>query len=336
MSPPGKNSGWTTNESVVKATREPPICTIAWSSMRSSTGLENIGRKMSRKSSALRRPPLPCPSTIRPRCSSGAGQTNEAVSVAAVSGMISGNGMASVLVISGAGALGRNHGRAQRRHRRAALAERRTIDRLLQPLQDQRADAFLRFLGMPVLHPVNAFGVKVRKLLAQPVSAPGDLPDAAPLAVGNLEHLSQDVLRGQIPGLIYRTRILIFNLGAPFFELRNQHRYGFQKIERLKPSYHHRHVKITDQLLILAITHYGANVAWSNEALHAIGGRIQNQSHGGWHQHMRNQHGEIRQAFPPGLPHRHAVGGRRRFEADSEKNYFSAGIRPRDIHRVHR
>ena len=45
MSPPGKKSGWTTNESVVKARRAPPASRIAPSCSSRSAGLSNAGRK---------------------------------------------------------------------------------------------------------------------------------------------------------------------------------------------------------------------------------------------------------------------------------------------------
>ncbi len=65
-------------------------------------------------------------------------RANERIDFGDGSGMVSGMGhrMASVLVISGASAFGRNHGRAERRHRRAACAEGRAIERLLQSLED--------------------------------------------------------------------------------------------------------------------------------------------------------------------------------------------------------
>ena len=47
MLPPGKNSGVTTKESVVNATREPFTSTTAWSSIRRSSGLSNAGRNSS-------------------------------------------------------------------------------------------------------------------------------------------------------------------------------------------------------------------------------------------------------------------------------------------------
>ena len=74
ISPPGKNSGVTTNESVVKAMRAAPASSTAWSSSRLSRGLSKAGRKISRMSWALSLPPLPCPSTTVLRSAMGSGQ----------------------------------------------------------------------------------------------------------------------------------------------------------------------------------------------------------------------------------------------------------------------
>ena len=54
--------------------------------------------------------------------------------------------MAAIGVVGRARPFGRHHGRAQRRLRRALLAERRAVVRLLQPFQDLAADADGRFL----------------------------------------------------------------------------------------------------------------------------------------------------------------------------------------------
>ena len=79
MSPPGKNSGFTTKESVVMARRWPFTFTIAWSSRRASTGFRSAGRKTSRINSALSLPPLPCPNRIVSLAGSGSGQLSSTI-----------------------------------------------------------------------------------------------------------------------------------------------------------------------------------------------------------------------------------------------------------------
>src|SRR5262245_65580359 len=77
MSPPGKNSGVTTYESVVNARREPFKATTAWSSRRSRYSLRNAGRKQRASSSAVIFPPLPWPSRIRSVSVNGRGQLGD-------------------------------------------------------------------------------------------------------------------------------------------------------------------------------------------------------------------------------------------------------------------
>ncbi len=65
MSPPGKNNGVTTNESVVSASREQPISSSAASVSGSSRGLRNASRKIASTSVLVALPPAPCARVIR-------------------------------------------------------------------------------------------------------------------------------------------------------------------------------------------------------------------------------------------------------------------------------
>ncbi len=73
MFPPGKNSGVTTNESVVKATRAEPTSNTAWSSIFRKRGLSKAGRNRSWINCALSLPPLPWPITTVLWCERGSG-----------------------------------------------------------------------------------------------------------------------------------------------------------------------------------------------------------------------------------------------------------------------
>src|SRR5450759_5092028 len=66
MSPPGKNSGETTKESVDITIRPPTTSKAAWSSPRASIGLSKAGRKISSMSCCMARPPAPCVRSTRP------------------------------------------------------------------------------------------------------------------------------------------------------------------------------------------------------------------------------------------------------------------------------
>ncbi len=74
MSPPGKKAGFTTNVSVVKASRSLPTVTIAPSPSGSRCGLRKAGAKSVSMRRAVLRPPPPWASSTMSRWSSGAGQ----------------------------------------------------------------------------------------------------------------------------------------------------------------------------------------------------------------------------------------------------------------------
>ena len=65
MSPPGKNSGETTNESVVNASRPAAVSSDAPSSSGSSSGLRKASRNTASISVCVAFPPAPCASVIR-------------------------------------------------------------------------------------------------------------------------------------------------------------------------------------------------------------------------------------------------------------------------------
>ena len=84
-------------------------------------------------------------------------------------------------VIGSTGSLGGHHRCAQRRLRRAFLAESGAIVRLLQPLEDLPADAHRRFLRLDIVHLEEPFGVVVAVFVAELEAALRDQADSAPL-----------------------------------------------------------------------------------------------------------------------------------------------------------
>ena len=70
------------------------------------------------------------------------------------------------------------------------------------------------------------------------------------------------------------------------------------------------------------VAHHRADVPGRNESLHAVGGRFEQQADGRRHQHVRNQHREIVEPFPLGLPHRHRIGRRRGLKPHREEYYL--------------
>src|SRR5258707_853955 len=79
-----------------------------------------------------------------------------------------------------------HHRGPQRRLRRASGAERRTLRRLLHPLQNQSADALRRFMPLHLSDVENQLGVKLAKLSPQSPAAGSVFPDSPPLSVAYL------------------------------------------------------------------------------------------------------------------------------------------------------
>src|ERR1019366_1043009 len=148
--------------------------------------------------SALSLPPDPWPSRMRSLAGSGVGQVIIALGGRGLVGQalppanlwVARGGRSSYgppeKVISGAGAFARDHGRAQRRLRRAAGAEGAAIDRFRQALQNLRGDAFGGLLDARGLDVEAAFRIEGGVFGAQPVAGRGDETDAAPFAVAHL------------------------------------------------------------------------------------------------------------------------------------------------------
>src|SRR5262245_14511048 len=95
---------------------------------------------------------------------------------------------ASVVVIGRTRAFRRHHGSAERVLWRAGFPEGRALVRLLEPLEDQPADADVRFRHAKALDGEALFRIKFGISVAQAVAALRDRADAAPLAIGNLEY----------------------------------------------------------------------------------------------------------------------------------------------------
>src|ERR1019366_9351930 len=92
-----------------------------------------------------------------------------------------GNHMAPVLVIRGAGALGRYHWRAQWIFRRASYGKCGAVHGLLQTLEHLCADALGGLFRRHFLRPKYAVGVEFRIFFPQVESTVWNSADPAPL-----------------------------------------------------------------------------------------------------------------------------------------------------------
>ena len=233
MSPPGKNSGETTKQSVDITMRPAATSKAAWSSPRASIGLSKAGRKISSMSCCMARPPAPCVRSTRPgrkieparaqaRCTGGD------VHCAALP-------HPAVIVVGGAGALRGHHAGAERRFRRAGAAEQPAVGRLLGAAQDRRAVAGLVALGRDIGFVEAALGIERREFILEAERRIGDVAEAAPFEVApQLEDARHRLLGAQIAVAGDRADILVLDLGAALVELAHQHQDRLQDIDRLE------------------------------------------------------------------------------------------------------
>src|SRR5579864_5370207 len=132
--------------------------------------------------------------------------------------------LASAKVIVGrARAFGRYHGSAQRIFGRALHSKGRTLVRLLEPLQNQSADALRRLLRGLASEGESAVGIVFLKSSAQLKTAGGNLAQAAPLSRRNFKYLRNSLLRRAIPFPAHGARVLIFYFVPSLFELAHGH-----------------------------------------------------------------------------------------------------------------
>src|SRR5215471_14051169 len=154
---------------------------------------------MSRMSSALSFPPLPCPSSTVSRRSKGTGQPTSAIVFTGIGSLSSaGKRVAAIVIVRGARAFARDHRRTQRIFWSTAHRKRRTIGRFFDPLQHLRTDTLCRFVrGDPIQveNLVCTVGGEFRTKLQ---STTRNSPNAAPLLVCNFENVFQNLLGRQV------------------------------------------------------------------------------------------------------------------------------------------
>src|SRR5689334_20840555 len=98
------------------------------------------------------------------------------------------------------------------------------------------------------------------KFVTQLVSALWNGTDAAPFPVTDFEDLVHQILGDAIASALHDTRILIFHLVGPGFQLAHRHEHTFQDIDRLKAGDDDRHPESLGDRFVFAISHYGANM----------------------------------------------------------------------------
>ena len=207
------------------------------------------------------RPPPPCASTMRSSATRGTGQLR----------LNSPWRLASAIVIVGrAGALGGDHGRAERVLGRALHGERRALVRLLDALQDQAADALGGLVRAAA--PMNGkrrFGVEFPEASAQPEAAGRESRRCRATARCRLRTLRRsssapgDSLRAARRGCT-GSRLRRGRLRAALTAIRmpSSRSSGSKPVTTIGTWYFAR-----DRLIFL-VAHDGADVAGGEESLH--------------------------------------------------------------------
>src|SRR5579864_4381801 len=324
MLPPGKISGRTTNESVVKARRDPFTESTAPSWRCSSASFEKAGIKIFSMSWCVSLPPPPCASTMRSSATRGTGQLrlNEVVVLTS-----------AIVIVSSTRAFGRYHGRAQRIFRRALHGKCRTLVRFLDALQNQPTDAFGRFSRRLPSRRITAVGIVLLETSAQLESARGYFAQASPLARHDFEDLRDAILRWTIPFPPHRARVLVLDFVSAFFQLCHGHVDAFENVERLESSDHDGDFVFFSDREIFFETHHGANVTGGEESLHYTVIRREQGFHCGRHEHMGDKQGKIVDTIMIGLPCGHGICGRGSFEPYGKEDNLLRGIRLRQLQR---
>src|SRR5271157_5456466 len=212
ISPPGKNGGLTTYESVVitshsSPTRNAAPSSIAASPMPPSTGAFASPTNTCWISSRIARPPAPCLSITF-----ASGAILNALMIAQVE-------LPAVLMPDPAGALAADHARANGIIGHAFLAEQPTGRRRGDARHDVAADAALceaRRRIVPETAHVDFESparVEARPFIAQAQVAVGNVRDSAPSPAHRPKHLPQHLLRAAVAFTRDASRIHVRNFG---------------------------------------------------------------------------------------------------------------------------
>src|ERR1700739_1297601 len=129
--------------------------------------------------------------------------------------------MSSVRVISRASAFGRNHCGAEWMFRIAFFAKSGTVVRFFDAAQNQPTDTGGRFLCIDFLYVKEPFRVVLAKFPTKLISALGNRANATPFAIAYFTDFFDELSRNFIAVPRDDSRILIFRLGLPCFQLAN-------------------------------------------------------------------------------------------------------------------
>ena len=185
-------------------------------------------------------------------------------------------------------------------------------------------------------HVEDPLGVERGEVRRERVAAHRDLAEAAPAAVGHDEHLADHLQRRHVPLAHDRPRVLVLDPRLAALELGDRGEDALQQVEGLEAGHDDRDAVARGDRLVVGVAGHGADVARSQESLDLRVLARQERLESRWHEHVRDEHGEVREALGGGAVDGHGVRRGRRLEADREEDDLAVGVLPGEAHRVER
>ena len=178
--------------------------------------------------------------------------------------------------------------------------------------------------------------VELREFAADVQPGRRDRTDAAPGSIARLEDAPHNGLGRAVALTLDRSSVLVLDDRPTLFELADRHQDPLEQIERLKARHHDRHAVLGRDRLVLGPAHDRTNVTGREKRLNLACRRVEDRRHRRRHQNVADEHAEVAEAEFRGLPDRHRVGRRSRFEADREEDDLPVRVRHSDLHGVQR
>ena len=182
--------------------------------------------------------------------------------------------------------------------RRAAGAEGRALVRLLLALQDQPGDALRRLLGRDMGDAETAIGVElgIGPRSDQPLSGISPIPRHFRGTTSKTSFRISSAAR--LPSLRTARAYWFSTSARPASSCSTHINTPWRMSSGSKPVTTMGTWYFSGNRFVLRGAHDRADVAGGQEALHAVGGRTEHGTHCRRHQHVRDQHGEVRQSQP--------------------------------------
>ncbi|MPM94816.1 hypothetical protein SDC9_141964 [bioreactor metagenome] len=239
------------------------------------------------------------------------------------------------------GTFRRHHARPHRILRRTHRPEDLAILRPLHPTQNRPAFTSLVIRHRRIGHRKALLRVKFGERAANAQRRVRQNVQTPPFEVlAHLENLGDQRLRLQVAVAVDSARELVFDFGAAFVDLADQHADRLHHVERLKPGDDHRLSVLLGEEFIGPAADDRRHVRRADEAVERHGTplthfrRFEDAGDRRRRQHVAAEDREVLQTERGGLLDCYCGGRRRRFEADGEEDDLFVRVLLRQCHGV--